>query len=323
MNLTKEHSIQIKGVAILCMVLFHLFGFPERIPTSVQWMGMPIIKALQICVPIYLFMAGYGLQCIVAKGTVTWMSIGKRLKKLYLSFWWVAIPFISVGCIVGYYAPDVKNIFYNLSGLTTSCNGEWWFFSLYAELLVLFYFVSKIKLGWKGYLLLMLGLLILTRGLNCALHLDEEMIVERHLKMILIDLNIFMLGCFFAKFNIFGWLHERCYWLYEKIYLAPLLLVIPILVRAYLPLIGITELLIVPMFCVGIVNICKTGGGKILLFFGKHSMNLWLVHSFFIFYFLNDISFITNNPLVMFITVLGCSLLCSIIIELIQSKIHI
>ena len=42
MNLTKEHSIQIKGVAILCMVLFHLFGFPERIPTSVQWMGMPL-----------------------------------------------------------------------------------------------------------------------------------------------------------------------------------------------------------------------------------------------------------------------------------------
>ena len=256
MNLTKEHSIQIKGVAILCMVLFHLFGFPERIPTSVQWMGMPIIKALQICVP------GYGLQCIVAKGAVTWMSIGKRLKKLYLSFWWVAIPFISVGCIVGYYAPDVKNIFYNLSGLTTSCNGEWWFFSLYAELLVLFYFVSKIKLGWKGYLLLMLGLLILTRGLNCALHLDEEVIVERHLKMILIDLNIFMLGCFFAKFNIFGWLYERCYWIYEKIYLAPLLLVIPILVRAYLPLIGITELLIVPMFCIGIVNVCKTGGVK-------------------------------------------------------------
>ena len=269
MNLTKEHSIQIKGVAILCMVLFHLFGFPERIPTSVQWMGMPIIKALQICVPIYLFMAGYGLQCIVAKGTVTWMSIGKRLKKLYLSFWWVAIPFISVGCIVGYYAPDVKNIFYNLSGLTTSCNAEWWFFSLYAELLVLFYFVSKIKLGWKGYLLLMLGLLILTRGVNCALHLDEEVIVERHLKMILIDLNIFMLGCFFAKFNIFGWLHERCYWLYEKIYLAPLLLVIPILVRAYLPLIGVTELLIVPMFCIGIVNICKTGGGENLTFLWK------------------------------------------------------
>lgn len=130
MNLTKEHSIQIKGVAILCMVLFHLFGFPERIPTSVQWMGMPIIKALQICVPIYLFMAGYGLQCIVAKGTVTWMSIGKRLKKLYLSFWWVAIPFISVGCIVGYYAPDVKTSFIIYRGLQLHAMGNGGFFAL-------------------------------------------------------------------------------------------------------------------------------------------------------------------------------------------------
>lgn len=81
--------------------------------------------------------------------------------------------------------------------------------------------------------------------------------MERHLKMILIDLNIFMLGCFFAKFNIFGWLHERCYWLCKKIYFAPLLLVIPILVRACLPLIGVMELLIVPMFCIEIVIIYK------------------------------------------------------------------
>ena len=61
MSLTKDHSIQIKGAAILCMMLFHLFGFPERIPTSAWWMGMPIIKALQICVPIYLFMAVYAV----------------------------------------------------------------------------------------------------------------------------------------------------------------------------------------------------------------------------------------------------------------------
>jgi hypothetical protein len=64
MNLTKEHSIQIKGVAILCMVLFHLFGFPERIPTSVQWMGMPIIKALQDSAYLYTFL-WQGMVCNV------------------------------------------------------------------------------------------------------------------------------------------------------------------------------------------------------------------------------------------------------------------
>ncbi|MDV7055150.1 acyltransferase [Bacteroides ovatus] len=323
MNLTKDHSKQIKGAAILCMVLFHLFGFPERIPTSAWWMGMPIIKALQICVPIYLFMAGYGLQSAAIKGEVTWRIIGKRLKKLYLSFWWVAVPFITIGCIIGYYTFTVETVFYNLLGLTASCNGEWWFFSLYTELLVLFYFISKIKLSWKSYLLLMLGLLIFTRALNGVLRLDDGIIVERHLKMVLIDLNVFMLGCFFAKFDIFEWLNEQYFWLYKKTWLAPLFILIPILVRAYLPLIGITELLIVPIFCIGIVNICKTGGGKILFFFGKYSTNLWLIHSFFIFYFLNGISFVTNNPLVIFITVLGCSLTCSIIIEFMKSKIHI
>lgn len=209
----------------------------------------------------------------------------KTIEEIIFVFWWVAVPFITIGCIIGYYAFNAETVFYNLLGLTASCNGEWWFFSLYAELLVLFYFISKIKLGWKGYLLLMLGLLIFTRALNGVLRLDDGIIVERHLKMLLIDLNVFMLGCFFAKFDIFGWLNEQYFWLYKKTWLAPLFILIPILVRAYLPLIGITELLIVPIFCVGIVNICKTGGGKILFFFGKYSTNLWLIHSFFIFIF--------------------------------------
>ena len=29
---TKENSLEVKGVAILLMLAFHLFGFPERIP---------------------------------------------------------------------------------------------------------------------------------------------------------------------------------------------------------------------------------------------------------------------------------------------------
>lgn len=43
---------------------------------------------------------------------------------------------------------------------------------------------------------------------------------------------------------------------------------ISILVRAYLLLIGVTELLIVPMFCIGIINICKSERQN-LTFLGK------------------------------------------------------
>lgn len=264
MTFSKENSVQIKGGAILCMIAFHLFGFPGRIPDDAvhPWFGSPIIKALQICVPIYLFLAGYGLQCIANKNTVTWKGLHQRLCKLYISYWWAVLPFIISGLLVGYYTFSTKEMVNNLTGLTSSYNGEWWFYSLYVELLVLFYFISRINLGWKRYLCLMVAILIITRSANNFLPLNDSIIYQRHLKMILIDLNIFMLGCFFSKFDIFGKLNNKYPFLFENYIVTPLLIIFPLIVRAYGPMIGITELFVVPTFITGIVNICKTGGVK-------------------------------------------------------------
>lgn len=80
-------------------------------------------------------------------------------------------------------------------------------------------------------------------------------------------------------------------------------------------MIGITELIMVPIFIYGIINLCKITGKDIFSFFRKHSMNLWLIHSFFIYYYLKHITYITHNPFIMFMTVIGCGLCCSLIIE--------
>lgn len=103
--LSKQNTLQIKGTAILCMIIFHLFGFPDRLPENIyiDWFGSPIMKAFQICVPIYLFMAGYGLQCTYQNRNTKWDDILNRIKKTYKFFWWVAIPFIILGITAGYY----------------------------------------------------------------------------------------------------------------------------------------------------------------------------------------------------------------------------
>lgn len=62
------------------------------------------------------------------------------------------------------------------------------------------------------------------------------------------------------------------------------------------------------------------GGGKIFLFLGKHSMNLWLIHSFFIYYYAKDVTFLTPNPTIMFFTILVISLGCSIVVEFLYEK---
>lgn len=268
MTFNKENSTQVKGVAILCMIAFHLFGFPERIPNEAvsPWFGTPLTKALQICVPIYLFMAGYGLQCIATKDIITWRGVFQRLHKLYIYYWWIAIPSIILGILLGYYNFDTKEIINSLMGLTSSYNGEWWFFSLYVELLLLFYFISRIKFEWKGYLLFIVIVLFVTRVSNKILPLDNNIIYQHHLKMILIDINIFMMGCFFSKFDVFSKLHDKYAFLFDNYIVSPLLITFPLFVRAYGPIIGITELFVVPMFIIGIVNICKIGGVKSYIF---------------------------------------------------------
>lgn len=321
--LSKDNSLEIKGIAILCMVFYHLFGFPERIPAEniSQWMGNPITKAFQICVPIYLFMAGYGLQCTaIKKKIITLNDIWKRLKKLYLFLWWIAIPFILIGIIIHYYSIfPLDNLILNLIGMKSSFNEEWWFYYLYVELLFAFYFISKLNVKRSAYIFIMLFMLITTRYFNSILP-HENILVLRHIKMILINLNIFMLGCFFAKYDVFKDMSVFCNGILNKNYIWPILLIFPILVRAYLPMIGITELIMVPIFIYGIVNLCKTAGGGIFSFFGKHSMNLWLIHSFFIYYYLKHITYITHNPFIMFMTVIGCSLFCSLIIESLKHR---
>lgn len=321
--LSKENTLQVKGIAILCMMLYHLFGFPERIPKDfvLSWMGSPLTKSFQICVPVYVFMAGYGLSCVANKQDITWGFIGKRLYKLYFAYWWIALPFITMGILIGYYTFDWYNLLLAITGIRMSViNGEWWFYSLYVELLLLFFFISRIQTSRIRYVILMIGVLFLSRILINVLPLNERVIIFRHIKMLLININIFMMGCFFAKYNFYYSIVRRFSFL-SKIYFVPLLLALPLIGRAYIPFIGITELLFVPMFVFGCVNICKGKNGEVCMFLGHHSMNLWLIHSFFIFYYLNGVTFLFHNPAIMLAIVVLASLTCSICIEWLKKRI--
>ncbi|WP_410549074.1 hypothetical protein [Bacteroides caecigallinarum] len=184
------------------------------------------------------------------------------------------------------------------------------------ELLLLFYFINRLNVKWKCYIGIMLLALIVCRLMNKFLPLDDYGIIGRHIKMIIIDVNIFMMGCFFSKYDVFNVIINKID-KYRMGAIACLVsLIVPILVRAYIPMIGITELIFVPIFIIGIVYICKFRFiSNYLEFLGKHSMNLWLIHSFFIYYFLNGITFIYDSPIVMFIIVTVLSLTCSLIIE--------
>lgn len=101
--LSKERSNQIKGIAILLMLVHHLLAFPDRIPyganicTNIYISDIELTVAIgkfgKICVSIFMFLGGYGL---FFKGISKNMVL-RHIIKLYQSLWKVLFVFVPIG----------------------------------------------------------------------------------------------------------------------------------------------------------------------------------------------------------------------------------
>ena len=61
---------------------------------------------------------------------------------------------------------------------------------------------------------------------------------------------------------------------------------------------------------------------KVLEFFGRHSMNIFLFHTFIFYMWFKDIIYITRNPLIIFLELLSVCLRISVILESIKKIIR-
>ena len=61
---------------------------------------------------------------------------------------------------------------------------------------------------------------------------------------------------------------------------------------------------------------------KVLEFFGRHSMNIFLFHTFIFDMWFKDIIYITRNPFIIFLELLSVCLIISVILESIKKMIR-
>lgn len=83
---------------------------------------------------------------------------------------------------------------------------------------------------------------------------------------------------------------------------------------------GITEMTIVMTpLCIYlfVVFFRKIGrANQVFLFFGKHSMNMWLIHSFFCYYyFQKEMLMVSNNAIVDYVLLVVVSLVSSVMVD--------
>ena len=190
MKFTKEHTMQMKGIAIIILLFHHCFlntqrwaTVPyEKLATTKGWGYYPISFApfsshtiqylasfSKICVAMFVFMTGYGMWVSYEsqkKKTTMSNYIKKRMVTLMTGFLIIfvvtEILAIPTGRFIEVYGHDFRSVVYmiidalglaKLLGTPLFCL-TWWYMSLAIVLIMIFPFVHSIMENINGLWLL-------------------------------------------------------------------------------------------------------------------------------------------------------------------------
>lgn len=147
MELTKKDTQMAKGVAVLGMVMLHLFCRLGNLPyTPWIWVGeVPLIYYLglfgDICVPIFCFCSGYAHYLMAdAQGCRYRKRLPGKALRFLSNYWIVVVLFSLLGLLFdrsGQIPGSWKDFAGNILVVNMNYNGAWWFVSTYLILLVL------------------------------------------------------------------------------------------------------------------------------------------------------------------------------------------
>ena len=303
LNLSLSDTAVMKGIAIIAMLCHHTFtcrpSFETPYPEFLTALGI----LGKVCVSMFLFCSGYGLaiqyEKVVDKISTIYQKlvcsvkfIVKRLLKFYSSYWFIFILFVPLGIFVfdrslsdayGENVNLIKRISYDLLGLQgfQSYNITWWF----NKLIIIFYLLFPIifiisrkskfigifisfllmrfanKFGILNYYDLLFWQFPLVVGMYYALYKDTlnnlSSILSKH--RITTYISVFVIFIFCVVQRLYG--------------VIPLGHITGIRVDTFLTL---SILLILLVYIRNIPWLYKP-----LSILGNHSMNIYLIHTFF------------------------------------------
>lgn len=363
---TREDTKQIKGIAILLMLMHHLYLYADRIPyglevaTDIVIMGKELTEILGtfggICVPLYMFLGGYGLYMKVGSNEQSDYgrnSLVSHYIKLYQVYWKVFLIFVPLGYLCFSNQPQycadatisgrfsefsMKTVLMNFVGIDDSIVSEWWFFGAYLfALFAGFVYLETFKKNKRIYIELANIILfhMLVNGVFSPLPwvarfegLAENVFYVRLLMSGKWSLHL-LIGIVFAKYQVF----DSWYMLlveklgkFERIMLAIFAMGVAGGMYVFLTDSGYA-LIVVPIFVFASATLVNsmTILKKPLKLLGEHSTNMWLIHGFFCYYFYPFVKLVygSNNAFVALLVLVALSLTASIMTNMIWKLIGI
>ena len=349
MKFTKEHTMQMKGIAIIILLFHHCFlnaqrwaTVPyEKLATTKGWGYYPISFApfsshtiqylasfSKICVAMFVFMTGYGMWVSYEsqkKKTTMSNYIKKRMVTLMTGFLIIfvvtEILAIPTGRFIEVYGHDFRSVVYmiidalglaKLLGTPLFCL-TWWYMSLAIVLIMIFPFVHSImeKYQW----IVVVASIIVPRACGFGQSTD----LFRYLLA-------YTLGMYFAQHDLLARIKEK---FMEQNVVGKLLSLIVSLIGLAVIIkcrqnawIGWKYLDFWDGFaamCVIVLSYIYILNGKWIVkglgFLGKHSMNIFLIHSFYRDVFFHKFTYSFYYAWLDYIVLMAISLVTSIVLE--------
>lgn len=338
--LTKKDSQAIKGIAIWLMLFHHLFQNPDAfhgMPVAFFAVDLNIMVSFagfaKICVPLFVFITAYGLA--VKYKHMEWnvedieRVTGKRYFHLMIPYWFIFVIMQVICNITGVqsfanvYGNGLKSGMYFLFdalGLahclgTPTINVTWWYMSLALLLICIMPFV------WKG--VLQAGWLLF---FGCALLFPMSGWGETGCFDYIL---VAILGVASYERDLFRRIEKLlCHNRILRIALFPMCIV-AILGSWMLNREGMYQALV---FCLAALSIALMQQQyfshmkwltETLAFFGNHTMNIFLIHTFVKTWFFHDFIYSFRFGVIICMVLMLTSLIISFLINFLKRLLFV
>ena len=315
-----SNSLVLKGGGILLMLIHHLF-YSEASRLRYDDLlvhGYGLVNQIgifsKLCVAIFVFISGYGLATKAREGIDLKRFYTSRFKKLYFNYWFIYLLFVPIGVFVFHrtladvYGDHIaiKAIleFLGLLNLTGELgyNPTWWFYSCIIVLYLIFPWLHK-NFDRNPYFIVTLSIFA----------------------TIISFLPFVQPYSYYLLPFLAGMLMARKPEVFEHIGLAESIVSILMLclMRHFC---GNLTFIVDSLICIGLAMfLYRIKLSKwlttVMVSFGKHSMNIFLFHTFIYYYWFREYIYMTRNPILIFLTLLVSCYLISVLIEFVKNKI--
>ena len=320
--ISKKEAAALQGIAVCLMVFHHLFGFPERIHVpyvlNLNIFNFEIILSYfgKFCIAIFAFVSGYGLQKKYNSMAETSIVSGykmvlKQLLHFFVKYWIVFVVFVPLGMLIGVYTFDWMHFIKGFIGWSDFYNAEWWYVSYYVRFVLLFplvYFVlswvSK-KIPWRGIACITIVMMVVLAIVPASNF--WEYFLCFFAGMVCVEISLFE--------RVTSGIPKWCVYI-----LAVVLLGASSLIRVGILGVGIPDYVLVIGFVFGVTTLLKTKLFGIVSaafgFIGKYTTYIWLVHTFFAYYYFQSITFIPRYSTLVFVWCMVLSIATGMVLDL-------